>query len=172
LEARCGLLLSNGIHHIHHGDEFMSNIARFVAYAAAFEKAYESDDWKGIEPFFAEGAVYDAGSELFMGGLFEGRDAILGYFKAVLDGFDRRFESRELELLEGPEAEGSTVRIRGSATYRAAGVPELVLVLDEIFTFEGDRIVRLEDRYEDEMKEEIAAYLDEHRDTLGFKIGG
>ena len=146
----------------------MSNIARFAAYAAAFEKSYESDDWALVRPFFAEDAVYDVGVDLFMGTQFRGREAILAYFKAVLDGFDRRFESRELSLLEGPVEEGQTVRIRGCATYRAAGVPDLVLVLEEFVTFENDLIVHLEDRYEDEMKQEMDAYLDEHRDTLGF----
>ena len=66
----------------------MSNIPRFAAYAAAFEKSYESDDWASVRPFFAEDAVYDSGSEAFMGGHFEGRDAIISYFKAVLDGAD------------------------------------------------------------------------------------
>jgi len=148
----------------------MSNIARFAAYAAAFEKSYESDDWAALEPFFAADAVYDSGSERFLGGHFEGRDAILGYFKAVLDRFDRRFESRELALLDGPTERGQEVRIRGSATYRAPGVPDLVLVLEEIVTFEGDRIVRLEDRYETEMKEELEAYIEAHGAGLGIEL--
>ena len=41
----------------------MSNIARFAAYAAAFEKSFESDDWTGVEPFFAEDAVKLDGAE-------------------------------------------------------------------------------------------------------------
>jgi hypothetical protein len=150
----------------------MSNIPRFAAYAAAFEKSYESDDWTGVESFFAEDAVYDSGSELFMGGHFEGRDAILRYFKAVLDGFDRRFETRELTLLEGPLENGQTVSIRGSAAYRAADAPDLVLVLEELVTFEDDQIVHLEDRYDDAMKEELVAYMDAHGDRLGFSLDG
>jgi hypothetical protein len=39
-----------------------------------------------------------------------------GYFKDVLDRFDRRFASRELALLEGPKEEGDAVWIRGRAT--------------------------------------------------------
>jgi hypothetical protein len=148
----------------------MSNIPRFAAYAAAFEKSFASDDWTLVEPFFADNAVYDSGSAVFFGGRFEGRAAILAYFKRVLDAFDRRFESRDLALLEGPFDEGDSVRIRGSATYRAAGVPELVLVLEEIVTFDGDRIVHLEDRYEAAMQKEVEAYLEKYRDTLGFEL--
>jgi hypothetical protein len=150
----------------------MSKLERFGAYAAAFEKSYESDDWSWVEPFFAENAVYDAGVELFMGGHFEGRAAVLAYFKAVLDGFDRRFESRELALLDGPFEEDGTVRFRGSATYRAEGVPDLVLVLEEIIRFEGDRILHLEDRYDDDMIEVLRAYLEEHGETLSLAITG
>ncbi len=145
----------------------MSNLSRFAAYAAAFEKSYESDDWTGVRPFFAEEAVYITG---FEGGRFEGREAILEHFKADLDGFDRRFEPRVLEFIQGPIEEGPTVRFRGRLIYRAAGVPDHVLVLDEFVTFEGDLIVQIEDRFDDEMQEETEAYLKEHRDTLGFAL--
>jgi len=148
----------------------MSKIARLAAYAAAFEKAYESDDWAVVRPFFAEGAVYDAGVAPLLGGRATGREAILDHFRAVLDGFDRRFESRELALLEGPLEEGATVRIRGTATYRADGFPELVLTLDEIVTFEGEAIVHLEDRYDAAMQDELEAYVREHGEALGFEL--
>ena len=107
-----------------------------------------------------------------MGGHFEWRAAILAYFKAVLDGFDRRFESRELALLDGPFEDGQTIRFRGSATYRAAGVPDLVLVLEEVVSFDGDQITRLEDRYDDDMIAVLRTYLEEHGETLSLAITG
>ena len=82
----------------------MSNLLRFTAYAAAFEKSYESDDWSGVRPFFTEGAVYLTGIE---GGRVEGRDSILDYFREDLAGFDRRFDTRELVFLAGPVEEKS-----------------------------------------------------------------
>jgi ketosteroid isomerase-like protein len=150
-------------------EEVMSKIARFAAYAAAFEKSFASDDWSLVEPFFTEDAVYEVDLDPPIGGRFEGRPAILAYFKQVLDRFDRRFESREIALLEGPKEEGDTVWIRGSATYRAAGVPVFVLELKEIVHFEGDRIRLLEDRYEPAMKKEIRAYLEAHGEKLGIR---
>jgi hypothetical protein len=84
--------------------------------------------------------------------------------------FDRRFVCRELTLLAGPAAAPQTLRIRGSATYRSAGVPDLVLVLDEFVTFDGDRIVRLEDRYDAQMQAELQAYLAAHGKTLGVSL--
>jgi len=148
----------------------VSRIARFAAYAAAFEKAFASDDWSQVEPFFSERAVYAVGLPPPLGGRFEGRAAVLEYFKRVLDGFDRRFESREVALLEGPREEGDSVWIRGRATYRAAGVPDFVLELEETAHFEGDRIARLEDRYEEAVKRELDAYLQEHAAKLGIPL--
>ena len=150
----------------------MSISAYFATYAAAFEKAYVSDDWSTVEPFLTEEAVYEVALDPPMGGRFEGRAAILAYFKAVLDRFDRRFESREITLLEGPKEDGESVWIRGSATYRAKGVPDFVLELEETVYFEGDRIRRLEDYYEPEMKQRIAAYLKEYSGKLESSMVG
>jgi len=88
-----------------------------------FEKAFESNDWSLLEPFFAENAVYEIGLPLLGRACCEDRTAILGWFPDVLDRFDRRFESRALELLDGPKEEGGAVWIRGSATYRTEGIP-------------------------------------------------
>ncbi len=149
----------------------MSKSANFGVYAAAFEKAFESDDWSLVEPFFTEDASYEVYLEPPMGGCFEGRASILAYFKAAVDEFDRRFESRELELVGGPKEDGESVWVRGRATYRAAGVPDLVFELEETAFFEGDRIRRLEDRYEPAVEQLIVAYLNEHGERLGISAG-
>jgi hypothetical protein len=150
----------------------LSHIAHFAAYAAAFEKAFESDDWSVVEPFFTEDAVYETQLEPPLGGRFEGRPVVLAYMKDVLDAFDRRFESREIAALEGPTEEGDRVRIRGTATYRAAGVPTLVLELEETAHFEGERIRLLEDRYEPEAQEGLRAWFREHAAKLGIAWKG
>ncbi len=148
----------------------MSETEYFGAYAAAFEKAFVSDDWSLVEPFFTEDAVYEIDLDPPLGGYIEGRAAILAYFKDSLDGFDRRFESRDLALLEGPKQDGQSVWVRGRATYRAAGVPEFVLELEETAYFEEKRIRRLVDRYEPAMKQRISAYLNEHGAKLGISV--
>ncbi len=148
----------------------MSNIPRFAAYAAAFEKAYEDDEWSALEEFFSEDAVYEIGMPILGAERCEGRDAILGWFKDVLDRFDRNFESRELEAIEGPREEGNEVWLRGAAIYRAPGVPEFRLVLKETLRFEGDRIVHLEDQYTDEMKEETDRFIREYGSKIGVLL--
>ncbi len=148
----------------------MSDIPQFAAYAAAFEKAFESDDWSSLEEFFSEDAVYEIGLPILGAERCANRDEIFAWFKDVLDRFDRRFESRTLELLEGPKEEDGTVWIRGSATYRAEGVPDFVLILEESIRFEDGRIVHLEDRYSDEMAAETERFLDEYGAALGIDL--
>jgi hypothetical protein len=148
----------------------MSRIPRFAAYAAAFEKSYASDDWSEVEPFFTEDAVYETGLGPPFGGSVAGRAAILDYFADIVARFDRRFASRDLALLEGPRETGDSVWIRGSATYRAPGVPEFVLELEETVTFAGDRIRRLEDRYAPAMEQAVADYLKAHGGKLGIRV--
>lgn len=148
----------------------MSGIGTFAAYAAAFEKAYASDRWDEVAGYFGDDSVYEVELDPPMGGRFEGRDAIVDYFRRVLDAFDRRFASRELALVDGPTEEDGTVWLRGSATYRADGVPELVLVLELVLEFDGERIRRMVDRYEPEMKQQIGAYLAAHGGKLGISV--
>jgi hypothetical protein len=148
----------------------VSNIPRFAEYAAAFEQSFASDDWSHVEPFFADDAVYEVGLAPPMGGRFEGRDAILDYFKFVLDGFDRRFDSREIALTDGPTENGDSVWIRGTATYRKDGVPDLVLALEETVTFDNGLIRRLEDRYEPEMQRQLEDYAARYGAKLGLAV--
>ena len=145
----------------------MSKIALFARYADAFEKAFESDDWKPIAPFFAPDATYAPGGGPFPDEVV-GRDAILDYFKRVLDGFDRRFAHRTLALLDGPRESEDSVWIKGSAGYDAAGVPDIVFELEEEVWFRDGLITRIEDRYEPEAIREIEAFLEAHADTLGI----
>ena len=101
----------------------MSISERFFVYAAAFEKACVSDDWSVVEPFFTEDAVYEVPLEPPLGGRFVGREGILAYFKDIVDRLDRRFETRERALLDGPRVTDDSVWIRGRVIYRATGYP-------------------------------------------------
>jgi hypothetical protein len=146
----------------------VSNIPRFAKYAAAFEEAFRSDDWAPVADFFSEDAVYEADLPEPMGGRFEGRAAILAYFKRVLDDFDRRFASREISLLAGPREVADSVWIRGGVRYTAPGVPDLYFELEETARFDGERICHLADRYDAATLALLDAYLREHGAKLGI----
>jgi len=148
----------------------MSLITQFAKYAAAFEEAYKSDDWTLVEPYFAEDAVYEvAGMPAPLGGRFAGREAILACFKSVLDGFDRKFDSRAIALVAGPREQGRSVWIRGSAVYRSSRAPKLAFELEETTTFDDQgRIERLEDHYDADTIRAVTAYASAHGKALGL----
>ena len=149
----------------------MDPVQRFGAYAAAFEKAYASDDWSLLVPYFSEEAVYEILGEPPLGGRHQGRDAVLAYFKQAVDGFDRRFDTRSLELLEGPEVRDGRVWLRWRAVYTRAGAPDLAIEGEATAEFDGDRIARLEDRYAEGAAGPVVAYMAAHAAAL-HPVGG
>jgi hypothetical protein len=132
---------------------------RFLAFAAAFEAAYATDDWTILEPFLTEGAT----SEL-NGARVDGRDAVLQSFREACNMFDRRFDSREMRFVEGPEVRDGVVRIKAVGTYRRTGLEPLELVGEEWFHFEGDRITRHVDQVLNGA--EVMGYLVRHTAAL------
>jgi hypothetical protein len=145
----------------------MNPIEVFGRYAMAFEEVVRMDDWSVVEPFFTEDAVYESIGPGPFAGRRDGREKVLEYLKQSLDGFDRRFDSREnAEITEGPEVRGDSVWIRWRVTYRVAGAPPLDLEGEEIAQMEGERICRLEDRFTDEMAAKLGAWMGEHESKL------
>jgi hypothetical protein len=146
----------------------MGLIERFQQYADAFEVFFEKGDTSVIEPYFTEDAVYETLADPPLGGLHEGRAKVLAGLVQSLDSFDHRFDSRELEMLEGPEERDAAVWIRWRATYTAAGAPPLSIEGEETAVFEGERIKRLEDRFAPEAAKTMLAWMQEH----GAKLAG
>jgi hypothetical protein len=132
---------------------------RFHAYAAAFETAYETDDWPILAPYFTA----DATSEL-NGTIVKGRDAVLASFRDAVAMFDRRFDSRLLRLVAEPEMREERVYIKAAARYDRAGLDPLELIGEEWFAFEGDRIARHVDHVLN--GKEVMTYLAAHAADL------
>lgn len=146
----------------------MSLIQQFARYAAAFERAYETDQWSEVEALLAPNAVYEIGLPILGAERCSGRDEVIDWFKRTLDDFDRRFESRELALIEGPKERNGEVWVSGTATYQATGFPSFVLELEETIRFEDGLLVRLEDRYSPAMKADTEAYFERYGEALGL----
>jgi hypothetical protein len=140
-------------------DPDQQRLACFHAYAAAFETAYHTDDWSLLEPFFTA----DATSEL-NGARVDGRPGVLRSFREAVAMFDRRFDSRTMRLVEGPEIADGVVRIKTLGRYERASLEPLELVGEEWFHFEGDRIKRHVDVVLNGA--ELMGYLARHADAL------
>jgi ketosteroid isomerase-like protein len=149
----------------------MSSIPKFAKYAAAFETAYASRDWKTLEPFFTDDAVYEVKDvPPPLGGVATGRDAILAYFERTTDSFDRKFATRTLLLREGPRDDGDSVWIRGGVRYTAPGVSDLEFELEETVWFSGDRIRRMEDRCAAAEVAKVQDWAHAHGEKIGLSI--
>lgn len=139
----------------------MTALQQFIAYATAFEQTYDDDDWSRIEPFFAPDAVYEVQGSV-LGCRLEGRPAILAGLKKSLDGFDRRFAKRTLDVVDGPHEQGDTVTIGWTATYAVPGATSLLLRGRSTVSVRDGKVVRLVDAYPDGMDEEVAGWLARH----------
>jgi hypothetical protein len=144
----------------------MGLIDRFQDYADAFEVFFASDDASVLEPYFTGDAVYETRAEPPFAARHEGREKIIEGLRRSIETFDKRFETRTLEILEGPTEADDSVWMRWRVTYTAPGVPPLVMVGEETATFAGDRIARLEDRFPSLVVKEILAWMNEHGGKL------
>ena len=125
----------------------MTNMKRFLSYAAAFEQTYVDDDWRRLEPYFTEDAVYrvtgvPSSCEL------HGRDAIFRGMRKSLDGFDRKCAVREIVPTAPPTEQEGRVTLSGLVRYRrSAETPPVELHATIVVEFEGERICRMHDTF-------------------------
>ncbi len=124
----------------------MSNLSRFLAYAAAFEQTYLDDDWSRLAPFFTEDAVYEV-TGLGKPYLLRGRDEIFRGMRRSLDGFDRRLDGREIVPSAPPSEVDGRVNLTGVVRYRRAGAPDGELAATIVAVFDGDRICHMHDTF-------------------------
>ena len=135
----------------------------FLRYAADFEKCFADDDWSRIEPHFAPDAIYRVDARGF-GCEIQGPAAIAAGMKKSLDGFDRRFERREIDVREGPSVEGDELRVAWTVTYTTGDHPPFALRGASTARVAGDRIVLLVDAFDDGMVDE----MDRWQQATGF----
>ena len=139
----------------------MDPLQRFGAYALDFEKTFEDDDWTRLEGYFAEDATYTVTGTPFDCEV-QGRDAIFRAIKKSIDGFDRRFDKREIVPDGPPVVDGNRVTFSGTGQYEKNGVDALTIALSETAELdEQGRIVHLTDVYP-EGQDEMYAWLERY----------
>ncbi len=78
-----------------------------------------------------------------------GPDAIFKGMKKSLDGFDRKFDGRSVDVTKGPEIDGDAMRMDWAVTYRKAGKTPYVLRGRSEVRYRDGKITRLVDSYDD-----------------------
>ncbi len=145
----------------------MDVLQRFMAYAGDFERTLRDDDWTRLRQYFAADAVYEVqGASLDC--RLVGPDAIFAGIKKSLDGFDRRFEGRDLALTSDPDVSGNELSMGWKVVYRKAELPPFTLHGRSRARYAGDRIVHLVDSYDAAMADAFAAW---QRET-GLRLDG
>ena len=126
----------------------MSILQQFITYAGDFEKTLADDDWTRLRRYFADDAVYEVKSSIF-GCRLVGPTAIFAGMKKSLDGFDRRFSKRDIEVTDGPTLAGDEMEMGWKVLYSMDGQPSFTLRGRSTVRYAGDKIVYLADAYDD-----------------------
>jgi hypothetical protein len=137
----------------------MEPAKQFLEYATAFEQTFADDDWARLKPYFAADAVYAVTGEAPLGGRWEGRKQVLEHLRESVNELDRRFDERRVEPVGTPTIGENSFEMSWRGTYRKAGCPDLVFEGAERATFEGGRILLLEDTIEDGADRRIQDYM-------------
>ena len=124
------------------------NLEQFLKYAGDFEKTLADDDWTRLRRYFADDAVYEVKSSIF-GCRLVGPAAIFAGMKKSLDGFDRRFSKRDIEVTDGPTLTGDEMQMGWKVLYSMDGKPSFTLHGRSTVRYAGDKIVYLADAYDD-----------------------
>lgn len=143
----------------------METLEQFMAYAADFEKTYADDQWQRLRQYFHEDATYEVKSEAIPC-LLTGPDAIFAGIKKSLDGFDRRFDKRELALVDEPAVDGNEFSVNWAVTYRKDDFDPYVLRGQSVAIFRDGKIAALSDSIVAETETALAAWVK----ATGFSI--
>jgi hypothetical protein len=139
----------------------MDIMQEFFAYAGDFERTLVDDDWTRLHRYFADDAVYEVVAPTF-GCRLVGPSAIFAGMKKSLDGFDRRFDGRDIVVSDGPVVDGAEIRAGWTVTYRKAGVAPFALRGRSTVRYRDGVIAELTDAFEPSVAEEMAAWQREN----------
>src|SRR5512140_2338458 len=135
----------------------MDIMRQFMAYAGDFEKTLADDDWTRLRRYFADDAVYEVKAEGF-GCRLTGPAAIFAGIKKSLDGFDRKFAKRDIEVTSGPEISANEIRMGWKVVYTKDALPPFVLRGSSVVRYVNGQIAYLADSYDPSVAAELVAW--------------
>lgn len=139
----------------------MENLARFMQYAAAFEQTLVDDDWSRLRQYFADDALYEVKADAF-GCSLRGTDAIFTGIRKSLNGMDRKFDGRSVDVTDGPHAEGDDLRMAWTLTYRKQGKTPYVLRGRTEVRYRDGKIAYMADSYDPSVGPEAATWMQQN----------
>lgn len=143
----------------------MDVLKEFLNYAAAFEITYKDDSWDRLHQFFHDDAAYEIESPNIPCTLV-GPSAIFAGMKKSLDGFDRRFDTREIGLEDDLEVDENSMSVSWAVTYTKSDLPPFILKGKSIATLSDNKIRKLVDVFTAESEKELLDWVSE----TGYKV--
>jgi len=136
----------------------MDILTHFLAYAGDFEKSYKDDEWTRLGKYFTDDAVYEV-KGLGADCRLQGATAIFKGIKKSLDGFDRRFDTRKIDITSAPVVEGDTMRVGWVVTYQKGGLAPFPLRGRSEARYRDGKIAYLGDSYDASMAKDAADWM-------------
>jgi hypothetical protein len=136
----------------------MDILTHFLAYAGDFEKSYKDDEWTRLNQYFTDDAVYEV-KGLGTNCRLQGPTAIFKGIKKSLDGFDRRFDSRKIDITSAPVVEGDTMRVGWVVTYEKKGLAPFPLRGRSEARYRDGKIAYLGDSYDAAMAADAVEWM-------------
>ena len=138
----------------------MTTLDKFLNYANAFEETYEDDHWQRLEQYFTADATYTIVAEHY-GCVLRGPAAILAGMKRSLDNFDRRFDSRGIQVGDDLAVNDNQLSVSWIAHYQKAGMPDYRLHGHTSAELAGDRIINLVDSFTADSEAALAQWIEQ-----------
>jgi len=143
----------------------MDTMTLFLEYAGEFEKSYEDDDWSRLHEYLQPDASYEIVSSRY-GCKLVGPEAIFKGVKKSLDGFDRRFDSRRIEVKDDMQKTDDEFSISWIAHYEKEGLEPLQLHGHSKVVYQDGKIKALTDSFTPEEEGDVQTWID----TSGFDV--
>lgn len=114
---------------------------------AAFDRAFETDDWTEAESHLTEDVVYFVAGVPFACEL-RGRNAVIAGFRKSLENFDRKFDSRSWEAVDIKVWADHAITGLAKGRYEHRGKPPITFAARSAWFFRGEQISVMTDIYD------------------------
>lgn len=143
----------------------MDVLKLFLTYAADFEITYKDDNWDRLHQYFNDQAIYEIVSPSMPCTLTSPTEIFRG-IKKSLDGFDRRYDSREIAIGNDLKTDDSTLSASWSVTYIKGELPPFVLKGKSVCTFRDNKIEKLVDTFDAQNEQALMDWVTQ----TGFNV--
>ena len=117
------------------------------SWIAAFDRAYETDDWTEAQNYLTDDVVYSVAGVPFACEL-RGRENVLAGFRKSLTNFDRKFDRRDWEAVDLKVWSDHAVTAFAKGNYTLGAKPPITFAAKSAWFFRDGKISLMTDIYD------------------------